>query len=145
MSFIDRIFTHPHIVTMQQLLLNVHNYVLEMCKGSLKTPIQVIKWEWFLVMLCTSINICIIAITILCQCFLHTSLHFVILSLSTDPGKGKEERATPQDSLHTEVKSECVQCVPVYLDVHQCVGIPLNNCVLPTIMGSLGSKVNDFA
>ena len=90
-------------------------------------------------------NIRIIAITMLCQCFLHTSLHLVTLSLSTDPGKGKEKRATPQDSLHTEVKSECVQCIPVYLHVHQCVGIPLDNCVLPTIMGSLGSKMNDFA
>ena len=131
----------------------------------------------------------------------------VILSLSTEPGKGKEERATPQDSLHIEVKSECLQCIPVYLGVHQCVpvfldvhqcvpvyldvhqcvpvyldvhqcvpvyldvhqcvpvylrvhqcvpvflfvhqcvGIPLDNCVLPTIMRSLamGSKVNNFA
>ena len=35
-------------------------------------------------------------------------IHFVLLSLSTEPGKGKEERAAPQDSLHTEVKSECI-------------------------------------
>ena len=71
-------------------------------------------------------NICIIAITMLCQCFLHTSLHFVILSLSTEPGKGKEERAVPQDSLHTEVKSESIRCLPVYLDVHQCVPVYLD-------------------
>ena len=43
-----------------------------------------------------------------CQCFLHTSLHLVILSLSTEPGKGKEKRAAPHDSLYTEVKSECI-------------------------------------
>ena len=81
-------------------------------------------------------NICIIAITMLCQCFLHTSLHLVILSLSTEPGKGNEERAAQEDSLHTEVKSECIRClpvcmhvqqyVPVYLDVHQFVPVYLD-------------------
>ena len=71
-------------------------------------------------------NICIIDITMLCQCFLHTSLHFVILSLSTEPGKGKEERAAEEDSLHTELKSECVRCLPVYLDVHHCVPVYLD-------------------
>ena len=45
--------------------------------------------------------------TYYCQCFLNTSLLFVTLSLSTEPAKGKEERAAQEDSLHTEVKSEC--------------------------------------
>ena len=67
---------------------------------------------------CTSDEYNIIAITMLFPCFLHTSLHFVILSLSTEPGKGKEERAAQEDSLHTEVKSESIQCLPVYLNVH---------------------------
>ena len=53
-------------------------------------------------------NICTIAITMLCQCFLHTSLRFVILLLSTEPGKGKEEKVAQEDSLHTEVKSESI-------------------------------------
>ena len=51
-------------------------------------------------------NICIIAITMLCQCFLIH--HYILLSLSTDPGKGNDERASQEDSLHTEVKSECI-------------------------------------
>ena len=71
-------------------------------------------------------NICIIAITMLCQSVLHTSLHFVVLSLSTDPGKGKEERAAKEDSPHSEVKSETVRCLPLYLDVHQCVPVYLD-------------------
>ena len=43
---------------------------------------------------------------------------FILISLSTEPGKGKEERAAPQDSLHTEVKSECI-CM--YTSVYLCI------------------------
>ena len=41
----------------------------------------------------------------------------VILSLSIEPGKSREERTIQEDSLYIEVKSECIRCLPVYLDV----------------------------
>ena len=50
----------------------------------------------------------------------------VIISLSIEPGKGRKERAAKEDSLYTEVKSECIQCLPVYLDVHHCVPVYLD-------------------
>ena len=49
-----------------------------------------------------------------------------ILSLSIEPGKGREDRTAQQDSLRTEVKSEYIQHAPVSLHVHQCVAVYLD-------------------